>query len=98
MPSTQFTVCRFKIKKSADQDAFEKGIAAAVSAQKKTGSTRSGQLAGHRLLRGNTTGNQQAYVLELEGLMTLPAGIKKAIETASAGTVAADSFAKVGGR
>ena len=98
MPSTQFTVCRFKIKKSADQDAFEKGIAAAVTAQKKVGSTRSGQLAGYRLLRGNTTGNDRSYVLELDGLMTLPAAMKKAIETASAGAVAADSFAKVGGR
>jgi hypothetical protein len=93
-----FTVCRFKIRKSADQDAFEKGLAAAVSAQKKTGSTRSGELAGHRLLRGNTTGNDRAYVLELDGLMSLPAGIRKAIETASAGAVSADAYVKVGGR
>jgi ankyrin repeat protein len=98
MPTTQFAVCRFKIKKSADQDAFEKAVAAAVSAQKKAGSTRMGQLAGHRFLRGNTTGNDRAYVLELDGLMSLPAGIKKAIETASAGAIAADSFIKVGGR
>jgi len=98
MPSTQFTVCRFKIRKSADQEAFEKAIAGAVSEQKKAGSTRAGQLAGYRLLRGNTTGNDRAYVLELDGLTTLPAGIKKAIESASAGTVAADAFLKVGGR
>jgi hypothetical protein len=98
MATTQFTVCRFKIRKSADQDAFEKAVTAAVSAQKKTGATRIGQLAGHRLLRGNTSGNEQAYVLELEGLMSLPAGIRKAIETASVGTLSADSFAKVGGR
>ena len=96
--ATQFTVCRFKIRKSADQDEFEKALAAAVSAQKKAGSTRSGQLAGYRLLRGNSTSTERAYVLELEGLMSLPAGIKNAIETASAGTVSADSFSKVRGR
>ena len=73
--ATQFTVRRFKIRKSADQAAFEKAIAAAVSAQKKAGSTRSGQLSGYRLLRGGSTGNAQSYLLELEGMMSLPAGI-----------------------
>jgi hypothetical protein len=97
MAST-FTVCRFKIRKSADQDAFEKTIAVAVSAQKKVGSTRSGQLSGYRLLRGNTTGNDRAYVLELEGMMSLPKGIGDAIATASAGAVSSDAFSKVGGR
>jgi len=96
--ATQFTVCRFKIRKSADQAEFEKAIAAAVSAQKKAGSTRSGQLSGYRLLRGGSTNNAQSYLLELEGMMSLPAGIAKAIATASAGTVAQDSFNKVGGR
>jgi hypothetical protein len=96
--ASQFTVCRFKIRKSADQEAFEKSIGAAVSAQKKAGATRSGQLAGYRLLRGNTTGNDRAYVLELDGMMSLPAGIAKAIEASSAGTVSQDAFVKVGGR
>ena len=41
------TVCRFKIRKSADPDEFEKSIAAAVSLQKKAGSTRSGRLSGY---------------------------------------------------
>ena len=95
---TQLTVCRFKIRKSADQDEFEKSIAAAVSAQKKAGSTRIGRLAGYRLLRGNSTATERAYVLELEGLMSLPAGIGDAIKTASAGAVSADSFSKVRGR
>ena len=65
--ATQFTVCRFKIRKSADQDEFEKAIAAAVSAQKKAGSTRSGQLSGYRLLRGNTTGNDASYCSSSRG-------------------------------
>ena len=82
---SQMTVCRFKIRKAVDPDEFEKSIAAAVTLQKKAGATRSGQLSGYRLLRGNTTGNERAYVLELEGLMSLPAGIGDAVKSASAG-------------
>ena len=75
-----------------------KAIAAAVSAQKKAGSTRSGQLSGYRLLRGGSADTARSYLLELEGMMSLPAGIATAIGTASAGTVSQDSFNKVGGR
>ena len=96
--SSQVTVCRFKIRKNADQEVFEKSIAAAVSQQKKAGSTRIGQLSGYRLLRGDTTGNERRYVLELEGLMSLPAGIGDVVKLASLGAIAEDSFDKVRGR
>ena len=69
----KLTVCRFKIGKNADPEAFEKSIAAAVSLQKKAGPTRIGQLSGYRLLRGDTAGTERTYLLELEGLMSLPA-------------------------
>ena len=96
--ASQVTVCRFKIRKNADPEEFEKAIAAAVSRQKKAGATRSGQLSGYRLLRGETQPTERTYVLELEGLMSLTAGIADAIRSASAGAIAQDSYDKVRGR
>ena len=96
--ASQVTVCRFKIRKSADPDEFEKSIAAAVSLQKKAGATRSGQLSGYRFLRGDTTSTERTYLLELEGLMSLTGGIADAVGSASVGAIAQDSYDRVRGR
>jgi hypothetical protein len=96
--ASQVTVCRFKIRKSADPEEFEKSIAAAVSLQKKAGATRSGQLSGYRLLRGDTASTERTYLLELEGLISLTAGIADAVRSASAGAIAEASYDKVRGR
>ena len=65
---------------------------------KKAGFTRSGQLSGYRLLRGDTASTERTYLLELEGLMSLTAGIADAIRSASAGAIAEGTYDKVRGR
>ena len=92
----QVIVCRFEIRDTADPDEFEKSLGAALSRQEEVGSTRSGQLTGFRLLRGAEASTERTYLLEVDGMMSLPAGIRDAITSGSADAIVGESFHHVG--
>ncbi len=85
-------VCRFEIRETADPDGFEKSLGAALSRQEEVGSTRSGQLTGFRLLRGADASTERTYLLEVDGMMSLPAGIRDAITSGSADMIVGEPF------
>lgn len=88
-------VCRFRIRKSADPEEFEQAIDALLRRAMKAGPTRVGQLDAFRLLRGDVTGSESAYQLELAGLMLLPAGLVEEIKSAGAGAITTSNYAEV---
>ena len=89
-------VCRFGIRDTTDPDEFEKSLGAALSRQEEVGATRIGELTGFQLLKGADASTEGTYLLEVDGMTSLPAGIRDAITSGSADAIVEEHFNHVG--
>jgi hypothetical protein len=88
-------VSRFTVSGSVDPEEFAKTVGSALDEEMQSPPTRSGHVSGYRLLSGSTVGSENRYQLEIDGMMSLPDGVRASLEAAGAGKVVTESYMEV---